>query len=278
MRNLLTLLIAVIVSPGMAQDAAALFEKAPPHIEEALRERVDFFFQAHVDGKFRLADAVVHEDSKDAFFASAKRQYKSYDIIRINYSEDFTRADVVVSVETDFTFPAIGKQVVNIAVASKWRYDQDQWWWYLPPAAEGGRESPFGKLTPSDVEGAANPAERLQKMPKPEDIQNLIKVEKRMAVVDCAAGKTDTIVIQNDMNGPISVRLSPPDPDGYIAEPGSGDVPPNGNLSIVFRCDPDSSSTLNAYQGALRISPTNQVIPIVVRVDREAAKDSAEAK
>ena len=39
-----------------AQPASDLLEKAPPHIDKLLRERVRFFYQAHVDGKFRLAD------------------------------------------------------------------------------------------------------------------------------------------------------------------------------------------------------------------------------
>ena len=57
----------MIVSALLAQSPEELFEKAPPHVDQTLRERVKIFYQAHVDGKFRVADTVVHEDSKDAF-------------------------------------------------------------------------------------------------------------------------------------------------------------------------------------------------------------------
>ena len=49
-----------------------IFEKAPPEVDNALRERVSKFFQAHVDGKFRLAEEVIAEDSKDFFYNMEK--------------------------------------------------------------------------------------------------------------------------------------------------------------------------------------------------------------
>ena len=69
------LLTSVSLVTAAAQDPADLFRKAPPEVDDALRQRVTAFYQAHVDGKFRAADQFVAEDSKDAFFEAPKRRY-----------------------------------------------------------------------------------------------------------------------------------------------------------------------------------------------------------
>ena len=61
-------------APSVYEHAAFLLCRTP---WEVSRDG-DLFYQAHVDGKFRLADTVVHEDSKDAFFVADKNQYKSF--------------------------------------------------------------------------------------------------------------------------------------------------------------------------------------------------------
>jgi hypothetical protein len=67
----------------LAQGQVDLFQKAPPEVDEALRARVTKFYQAHVDGKYRLADEVVAEDSKDAFFEARKPRYRKFELSRI---------------------------------------------------------------------------------------------------------------------------------------------------------------------------------------------------
>ena len=69
-----------------------VFEKAPPDVDNALRERVAKFFQAHIEGKFRQAEAVIAEDSKDFYYNMEKQRYLGFEIVRINYSENFTKA------------------------------------------------------------------------------------------------------------------------------------------------------------------------------------------
>ena len=44
--------------------------KTADEMDEALRARIHKFYQAHVDAKYRIADQVVAEDSKDLFFAA----------------------------------------------------------------------------------------------------------------------------------------------------------------------------------------------------------------
>src|SRR5258708_35128201 len=74
----------------------SLFEKAPPAIDEALRARVRSFYQAYIEKKFRLAYEMVAEDSKETFLAGGKPNISACDITKIDYQEDFAKADVLV--------------------------------------------------------------------------------------------------------------------------------------------------------------------------------------
>src|SRR6478672_5762666 len=78
-----------------AQDPADLFQKAPP-VDEALRMRITKFFQYHVDAKFRQAESLVAEDSKDFFYSANKPKYMGFEIKNIVYTDDFHKAKAVV--------------------------------------------------------------------------------------------------------------------------------------------------------------------------------------
>src|SRR5271154_6960023 len=72
---------------AFGQNSSDLFDKAPAPVDEALRARIDKFYGAFIEGKFKDAYLLVADDSQDQFFALPKKQYKVCQIIRINYSE-----------------------------------------------------------------------------------------------------------------------------------------------------------------------------------------------
>ena len=59
---------AFLTALAAAQTATNPFDKAPPNVDDALKTRVTEFYQDHIDGKFRKAEQLVAEDSKDAFY------------------------------------------------------------------------------------------------------------------------------------------------------------------------------------------------------------------
>ncbi|MBM3749483.1 MAG: nuclear transport factor 2 family protein [Acidobacteria bacterium] len=128
------------------QNPADLFQKAPPAVDEALRARVKQFFQAHVDGKFRAAAEVVAEDSQDAFFAANKPRCYSFEIASIEYSDNFTRARVVVACEMDHPAPGLAGVKVKAPRTSLWKQENGQWWYYIDPSQ--GYRTPFGVMKP----------------------------------------------------------------------------------------------------------------------------------
>ena len=92
------------------QAATDLFQKAPPAVDEALRARISKFFQAHIDGKFRQAEVLVAEDSKDFFYSANKPKYLGFEIKEIAYSENFTKAKATVVTQMIVMVPGfVGK-------------------------------------------------------------------------------------------------------------------------------------------------------------------------
>ncbi len=250
-----------------AQPASDLLEKAPPHIDQALRERVRFFYQAHVDGKFRLADQVVHEDSKDAFFAADKRRYKDFDIVKIDYEENFTKARVVVAVKTDFLMPGAGRIPVTIPLTTLWKYDKGTWWWYVEPrSAEEGAATPFGTMKPGKDTDASSPFRKLQNMPGASAIRSQVKVSGTSVTLDCReSADSGEIVISNGMPGMLKVTLSMPAAEGFTARVDKEEIPARGEAKVLFSCEANPKLAGKTIRGTLSIQPTNHRIPVTVR-------------
>ena len=216
-----------------------------------------------MDGKFRLADTVVHEDSKDAFFAVEKNRYKGFEIIKIIYSDNFTRARVVTAVDTDFLMPGFGKRPVTIPLTTFWKYDQGQWWWYVKPRTEGV-ETPFGMMKPGSAEADSSPWVRLKNMPTVEQIAAQVKVSKTTVQLNPPEASSDEVVVTNHMPGLIKLTFTTEAVDGYEAKLDTGQLGPGKSATIRFRWEAGKPKPARPPRATLQIQPLNRVIPIQV--------------
>src|SRR4051794_20209879 len=73
--------------------------------EAELRARVDQFFQLQVDKKFRQAESLVADDSKDAYYDGNKYNIKGFKIDTIQLLDDNTRAKVTIKGRVTFVMP-----------------------------------------------------------------------------------------------------------------------------------------------------------------------------
>ena len=187
-----------------AQNPTDLYKNAPPAVDEAVRARVSGFYQCYVDGKFRQADQFVAEDSKDAFFAAEKQKYQSYEIVRIDYSEEYTRASVVASVGTNFVnrgtaFP------VKAPIASTWKLENGVWFWYFD-MKKIVKASPFGDFRP----GAGDPQAKIT-FPATFDGRNVlgqVKLSKTQLTLSSFKKSSDQIEILNNLLGTVEIQLA----------------------------------------------------------------------
>lgn len=119
--------------------------KPPDDVDQALRARVDEFFQDHVTAQFRKAELLVAEDSKDYYYNRNKPHYIKYmGITNIHYSDNFSKAAVSVNVLSPVAIPGFGGGPPTVPVPSTWKIENGKWCWYVEP--EPFLRTPFGVM------------------------------------------------------------------------------------------------------------------------------------
>jgi len=197
-------LVLLAASCAAAQNAAEVFAKAPPEVDEALRARVSKFYQAQVDGKARRAEEIVAEDSKDFFYNMAKPKFLGFEIRDITYSDNFTKAKVSMLMEMYIMMPGFEGKPMKVPGPSLWKIEDGKWCWYI--TEEILHSTPFGKMTDS---GKASPDSVGLTRPTVDSLANLVKVDKQKASLRATASSSDQIKIHNGMQGSVRIELRP---------------------------------------------------------------------
>ncbi len=250
---------AVVVAQTKPTD---VFEKAPPQIEDPLRENITKFFTAHVQGKFRQAEEVIADDSKDFYYNMEKQRYISFEIIRINYSENFTKATVVTAVEVDWRSPRIGVMRVKPPMTSLWKQENGKWVWYVIPQKDW--DSPWGKMHP----GPDNPTNsKMMQLFKGVDVQDVAKqvaidrTEMRLSGYESSRGE---VVIANGMPGEIQLRLEAPPVAGLRVKLDKTTLKNGEQAHIVAEYKPPTPAPKPAAAILVHVEPTGQVFRIAL--------------
>lgn len=258
----------------LAQDPAALFEKAPPDIDEALRARITKFYQAHVEGKFRAADALVAEDSKDAFFEADKTRCRSFNLMSVKYSDSFSRAVAVIACETDFPMPMGRPMAVKMPVRSQWKTVDGQWFWYLDPVSDKEAVTPFGIRKPQNPQ---QPAAAAAPRVAPMDIETVfkqVKTDKQEVSFDPSAKGVNRVVVTNQMLGSISVSLDPPVLEGLDLKLDRTSLGQGESAVLSIAYEPAKNRKPSAAVVRVIVSPLGQALPIQIRFAAPVIRDS----
>jgi hypothetical protein len=256
--------------PVFGQSPADLFDKAPPAIDEALRAQVDKFYQSFIAGKFKQAYLLVADDSQDKFFELPKEQYKSCEIIKVNYTENFTKAAIVTSCKADWRFHGT-VVLTTFPLTSNWEVIDGQWFWhYVRPTMVASPFSPTG-FVPVPADGATNPAALV-----PKDIPGAaqailakVSIDKGAVRLQSYQASQDVVHVRNDMPGEVRLKLDQINLAGLKVSVGKTDLKAHEETTIVFEWRPDAGAKkVNANTIAkLHIDPTGQVFSINVGFD-----------
>lgn len=236
MKLMIRFTAALLIVPALtAQLATDVFRKAPPAVEEALRERIQQFYQLHVDGKFRQAESLVAEDTKDFFYSANKPKYVSFKIDRIDWSEDFTRAKATVVCEMYVMVPGFTGKPLPVPVPSFWKVENDQWVWHVDQ--ESRNLTPFGRMKPGE-NGA--PASSLPALPSQEEAIKLISkvsVDKSFVRLSVSKPSSEQVTITNGLPGVIKLTVGAPEVAGLVIET-EPSVQPGAKSPVTFRYKP----------------------------------------
>jgi hypothetical protein len=254
-----TLPVLALACAAFGQAPSDLFEKAPPPVDEALRARVTKFYQAHVDGKFRVADQVVAEDSKDAFFGADKTRYKACAIAKIAYSDQFTRARVITSCDSEFVV-MMSRIPVKLPLTTLWKLENGEWFWYVEPRPDGF-ETPFGRMAAGKESG---PSPFPSKMPDAAAIMKQVKVDRTEVRLSSFEPASAEVTISNQMPGSIGLSLSFNGFPGFKARLDRTGIGAGESARVLVECTPEDQRPKPTLTLQLTVEPTGQVIPIRV--------------
>jgi hypothetical protein len=197
-------LLALIATTFLFAQADNPFDRPPADVDQALRARIAEFYQLHVKGDFRHAEALVAEDTQDFFYTHNKPQYLGFEISRIDYSENYTRAKATIIVEQYVMLPGFSDKPMKIPTGSTWKVVDGKWYWYVDP--ESFRNTPFGKMTAGKAGGNAVPPAFPTIPTSPDFLFKQVKLDKQS--VTLKDGEPEQVTIVNGAPGAMSISLS----------------------------------------------------------------------
>ncbi|HYP08535.1 MAG TPA: hypothetical protein VER03_20035, partial [Bryobacteraceae bacterium] len=232
-----------------------------PEIDEALRASVAKFFQAHVDGKYRQAEEVIAEDSKDFYYNMEKRRYFGFDIVRINYSDDFTKATVVTGVDVEWRSPRVGVMRVKQPMTSLWKVDNGRWAWYVVPQKDW--DTPWGRMNP----GPDPQENKMMALFKGVDVATVARqvaidtTEIRLKGYEASGGQA---VISNSMPGDIQLRLSAPSAPGLEVKLDKETLKSGEKATVSVQYNPATKEPKPSREIVVAVDPTGHVYHIAL--------------
>ena len=257
--------LALLLVPSLwAQSPGGFFDKAPPDVEEALRARITAFYQAHVDKKFRQADEYVAADTKDFYYEANKPAYLAFEVGKITYSDNFTKARAVVTCKIRFMIPGFGDDPVMAPVPSTWKVENGQWYWYVDQKA--GRETPFGVMKPQEGASPAGSFPSLAAAPNVETLWKSVQADKNEVQLSARKSSSDLVTISNKMPGSIWLQVESPKTPGLEVTLDRGELKTGEVAKITFHSEPQEKPVTRVAQVRVTVLPTNQVIPITVAI------------
>jgi hypothetical protein len=276
------LLILALIGGGLrAQNPSDLFNKPPADVDQALRARISEFYQYHVAGQFRQAEAMVAEDTKDYFYSHKKPRYLSFEIVRIEYSENFTRANATMSTEQHVPIVGLADKPLKIPSRSMWKLENGKWCWFVDQDAL--RNTPFGRMVPGPgkstggmpppvPEGGGLPSlpspgglpgmpptkSGLDTSPAIKDVLNRIKADKQ--TVGLKSGAPDQVKFTNTALGRMDLKVVAV-PEGIEAKFDRAALNPNDVAVLTVRAGKDAKS------GAIRVQVEQTSEFIAIQAD-----------
>ncbi|MCU1236292.1 MAG: hypothetical protein JWP63_4259 [Candidatus Solibacter sp.] len=259
--TLVALFAAVAFAQNLfAQGSDPFHPKPPAEVDQALRARIQEFFDLHVKGQYRKAEEMVAEDTRDFFYTQNKPKYLSCEITKIEYSDNFTKASSVVTCERYIMMPGFSDHPMKVPGTNTWKIENGKWMWYVDQ--DSLLNTPFGRMKAGDFpkNGPAPAPPSLSNIPTTGDfLMNQVKMEPQS--VELKEGESAKVTITS-------------------AAPGSVDLVVNGKLGSVEAKLDDAKVksmgkailTVHAGKGAksgtlnVEVVQTTQTLPLQVKI------------
>jgi hypothetical protein len=265
LRAFIILIMALL--PAWAQTPAVEQPKAPPGVEEALRARVNEFYQLQVEGKFRAAEKYVCESSQETYYASDKSQWLSKEIKRIDFKDDFTKADVQIAFETEASTP-FGRIKMKSVLPSPWNFEQGAWCHFMPdPSKVLSKKTPFGTMS------AKPPAPGKPAAPTPgkgvaaSTVRSSVAANRTTLRIKGYEASSDEVEIVNGLAGVISLQMKEPNFPGLTVTLSAQQLKSKEKAQVKVKYVPQERAPKAVCKIPIQVVPTGQKIILTVKFD-----------
>ncbi len=198
------LLLFLATSAAWSQEP---FQKAPPGVEEALRARVSEYYTYFQQSKFRQAEALVTEESKDAFYIMNKARHMGFSVRGVTFSDDVKSARVLVTLM--MIMPMMGSKPLPFPVSTQWKLVDGEWYAYIPTSRPGDVvPTPFGPKTLVEPDFTTRTPVETAPRPDLKSVGRMYHIDRNALVFPASAAEPvqEAISIENRSRGELTVR------------------------------------------------------------------------
>ena len=262
MPRLLAILL-VFAAAASAQSASDLFNRPPAGLDELLRQRVTQYFHLQMEGKFRQAEALVCEVSRDAYYDMEKTRWKSFELLKTTYEDEFRTGRAVVVLGTTLT-TLQGPIPAKYPLTTIWKLENGQWCYYIDPERAKSLDTPFGKMSAGpDAVGGGGFA-----VPDPERVKESFRrgvtVSQSKAVLRGYEKSSATLQVTNTLPGSVELDLNHDPRDGFTAKLGKTSLSAGESTSLELSYQPSDRAPKPPLALRLTVSPGSVVLPVEV--------------
>ncbi len=232
--------------------------------EAALRARVEQYYKLQVEKKYREAEAMVADDSKDDYYNRAKQNIEGFSIQQIELLDNNSRARVTIKGKVTLRAALLGAQQFEMPLLTSWKIENGQWVWWVDPEMRG--RTPFGTIKPTDTDAAKGGA--IPAAPGPIDVKTLLRqvtLDSSFVTLD-ASHPEQTLTFTNHLPGPITLalELTNPQPPGVSIELEKSDLKAGETSAMRFHLTGKAKSS-----GIVSVlaSPLNEIFDIRVQLN-----------
>jgi hypothetical protein len=176
--------------------------------EKALRDRVQKFYQLQQDKKYREAEAMVAEDTKDLYYNGKKPDIRGFSIDKVELTDGNTKAKVTIRVKVLVLMYGAGAQIFDMPTPITWKLENGEWRWYV--SEEARTMTPFGKMNLGDKGATDTKGEAPGGIEHPDlnALLNQLSID-RTSIELTADAASQTATITNGLPGPLDLVVDP---------------------------------------------------------------------
>lgn len=265
-------------APATTTDAAAQSPAPPPDLEAALRARVQMFFDACSQRKYREAEQLIDEPSRDTFYNANKPMYRSFDeITKIEWSDNFTHASVTVRAGMDMPMQTFVLHAHPL-VPTEWRFVDGQWYLHINTPEEGIRMPFFNNpikipasqvadanAAPEPLPGGITSVSQKSMREKANELLHGVKADRGFVELESTTAGEQTIRLKNTTPGPVALSLAMEKRPGLEVSLDKKDLGAGEEAVATVRWTPKDKIAKSLCTLHIHVMPMREDIPIQIR-------------